>query len=404
MNALEFLRPKSRAAIAAEDLIALVSDSGSEDTIRSLILDQTIVNAHVQRGTIDDAIELLQGLERSPRHLIVDVSGSAMPLSDLARLADVCDPSAKVIVVGDRNDVGLFRSLLGIGVQDYLVKPLTVELVQRALAASDPGAAVRSGKAISFVGSRGGVGVTTIAVSLARHLADETRRRIAYVDLNFHGGAANSMLGLASNNGLTELLQNMQRTDPQLINQALVSRSDRLFMLSSELAYGNDFTLRPGAIAELIDALKHHFHYVLIDLPGRSGRLVEESLDASKLIYVVADRSVHAAREATRLWRFAEDRGGEPTISLLLNNPLEPVAGRVEAADFKRALGRGSVHEFPYEPKALAVAENLGEPIASKKPMPFAAAIVELANGVTGRETAIAKPWYARLISKRRIS
>jgi pilus assembly protein CpaE len=404
MGAFEFIASKRRAlATSAERFIAVVADGGSEDVIKNLILDQAIENAHVECGTIDDAIELMRRLGHSPQHLLVDVSGSAMPVSDLTRLADVVDPSVSVIVVGEHNDVGLFRSLLRIGVRDYLVKPLTVELVQRALAATDPGAATRTGKAIGFVGARGGVGVTTIATTLARHLADKTRRRIVYVDLDVHGGPACSMLGVSSNNGLVELLQNTQRLDPQLINQAIVAQSDRLFVLSSELAYDYDFPIRPGAIAELIGALKHHFHYVLTDLPERSGRVVDEALDACAVIHVVADRSVHAAHEATRLCRFAEGRVANPTISLLLNNAQQPVRGRVEPADFTHALARASVHEFPYEPQTLAVAENLGEAVADTRRSAFAKAIVALANRLTGSDSApgTPQPWYARLVGKR---
>ena len=73
----------------------------------------------------------LSKIERSPLFLLVDLHDSVMPLSDLGRLAEVCEPSVQVVALGERNDVGLFRSLLKIGVRDYLVKPLTVELLKR---------------------------------------------------------------------------------------------------------------------------------------------------------------------------------------------------------------------------------------------------------------------------------
>ncbi|MDB5988915.1 MAG: putative CpaE protein [Herbaspirillum sp.] len=405
MSALtSLLQFNSSNAINAQDLLAVVSDRDSETAVKNLIVDQSIANAFVQRGTIADAIELLQKLDHSPKQLIVDVSGSAMPLSDLARLSDICEPSVAVVVVGDRNDVDLYRSLLGAGVQDYLFKPLSVGLLQRALAARDPGAAVRAGRAVSFVGARGGVGTTTIALSLARHLADVTHRHIAYVDLNVHGGAANSMLGLTTNNGLSELLQNAQLVDAPLINRMLVQKSNHLRVLSSELPYGDTFTCRPGAVSELVNTLKRHFHYVMLDLSGVAGNsIAEEALDASSFVYIASDRSVHAARETSRWLRYAEERDSDPTIALLLNNPHENVPGRVDPADFKRALGRASMVELPYEPKTLAAAENLGEPIATGKPTPFATAIVDLANALTGRsESAPSKqPWYARLAGNR---
>jgi pilus assembly protein CpaE len=387
-----------------EKLIAVVSDASSEEVVNNVILDQAIASSHVARGTLDDALEIMKTQNEPPRYLIVDVSGSAMPVSDLMRLAEVVDPSVAVVVIGERNDVGLFRSLLHIGVQDYLVKPLTVELVRRAITSTEHGASVRLGKALSFVGARGGVGVTTIATALARHLADKTRRRIAYVDLDPYGGAAATMLGITSPNGLMELLQNTQRLDQQLINQAFVAHDDRLFVLASELPYNHAFTVRPGALTELVTALKRHFHYIVLDLPERASGGVDEAFDASATIHIVADHSVHATREASRLCRFAQGRNADPAISVLLNEARQPVRGRVTSADFASALGRGSVHAFPYEPQTLAIAENLGEAIADAKRSPFARAVVSLANAITGSDAPVtaSEPWYARLLPTRR--
>ncbi|MGF6266989.1 pilus assembly protein CpaE [Paraburkholderia youngii] len=405
MSAIDMLRPFNSAAAHAVDLLAVFSDATSVDAAKSLIVDQAIPNAHAQIGSIDDAIRLLQNLPRPPRQLLVDVSGSDMPLSDLARLADVCAPSVAVVVIGDRNDVSLYRSLLEIGIQDYLVKPVTVELLLRALSARDPSAQARTGKVISFIGARGGVGMTTIAVSLARHLADETLRHVVYVDLNLYGGAAVSMLGLPASNGLTDLLQDTRNIDPPTLDRAVVAAGERLFTLSSELPYETDFAVLPGALSELITTLKRRFHYVLLDLPARSGRIVDEALDASQVVCIVADPSVYAARECMRLLRFTEDRPGEAVISVLLNNPLEPVADRVQPLDFKRAIGRAVVHELPYDPKPLARAENLGEPVgARRKPLGFAAAIERIASSLTGRKSPAPTPWHARLFKVRRTS
>lgn len=400
MSAFEFALSRQNEPPAADRLIAVVSDATSEETVRNLILDQVITHARVMRGTIENAIEMMKRTEQSPEHLIVDVSGSAMPVSDLSRLAEVCEPSVTVIVIGDRNDVGLFRSLLELGVRDYLVKPLTVELVRRSLLGTDSRAATRTGKAVSFVGARGGVGVTTIATALARHLADNTRRRIVYVDLDLYGGGATSMLGIGTNNGLSELIQDPQRLDAQLINQAVREQSDRLHILSCELPYDSDFTPRRGAIAELVGLLRQHYHYVLLDVPSHCGRPALEALDASSVIHVVADRSVQAVHEATRLCRFADQRAHEPLVTLLLNDAQAPVRARVRSADFTRALARGSVHRFPYEPDTLALAENLGEPVPDSRRSHFAKAIVALANTLTGSEAHVPLPWYARLASK----
>lgn len=404
MGALESNALKrGRRPSGAEKLVAVISDAASEAVINSFVVDQGIASSHVACGALDDAAAIMSALKESPRYLIVDVSDSTMPISDLQRLSETVDPSVSVVVIGERNDVGLFRSLLHLGVQDYLVKPLTVELLRRAIASTDPNVSSRMGKALSFVGTRGGVGVTTIATALARHLADKTRRRIAYVDLDPYGGTAAPMLGVASNNGLMEMLRNPHRLDQQLINQALVAQSDRLFVLASEFPLNDDFALRPGALTELIALLKRNYHYILLDLPERAGGLVDEAFNASAMIHVVADHSVQSTREAARLCRFAEGRDTDPSVQVVLNESRQPVTGRVNPADFVAALARGSICSLPYEPQMLALAENLGEPLADAQGSPFAAEIVTLANAITGGDVAVVarQPWYRRLLPNR---
>ena len=148
--------------------------------------------------------------------------------------------------------------------------------------------------------------------------------------------------------------------------------------------------------------LKDRFHYVLFDVGSGAGKLLEDALVASDLVHVVVDRSVHAAYEAARLVRFVRELPGERLLSMVLNNPLAPVAGRVEPVDFEAAFGGATLHELPHEPQTLAVAENLGEPIEGAKRNGFLDQIRQLANGITGEPMAVAEPWYARLVKWRK--
>ena len=75
-----------------------------------MIGELAIPNASVHKGGIADATRLL-GEQRSPRLLVVDISGVDLPLSAVNELAEVCEPGVTVIAIGDRNDVGLFRDL-----------------------------------------------------------------------------------------------------------------------------------------------------------------------------------------------------------------------------------------------------------------------------------------------------
>jgi DNA-binding NarL/FixJ family response regulator len=87
--------------------------------------DRRLAKAHlnVQLGGINAAVEHYHGVV-TPNLLIVEtrLNGEAA-LEELDRLAHVCDPATKVIVVGRVNDVVLYRELMRRGASEYLVAP-----------------------------------------------------------------------------------------------------------------------------------------------------------------------------------------------------------------------------------------------------------------------------------------
>jgi pilus assembly protein CpaE len=401
MSTIQSLFQRNKPGSVAADFVAFVSDPQTEQVLKNFVLDEAMPHVHVAVGSIDDAIAWLAKAERSPLLLLIDLHGSVMPLSDLARLAEVCEPSVQVIALGERNDVGLFRSLLRIGVRDYLVKPLTVDLLKRTVDMSagkvNQVVQTRAGKVIAFVGSRGGVGTTTIAVHLVRHLADDTHRRVAYVDLNVHGGAGNCLLGLAGNNGLVDVLQNVHRLDPAYVERTMVPKGPRLFVLSSELGYGEPRPFDDGSLARVLELLTDSFHYVVLDIGDRADPLAGEAFDRANRVYVVADRSVHSTRETIRLTRHIEDRDNNPATSVLLNNPNAAASGKVQLADFLSAVGRSVLTELPFETRALAIAENVGDPLAGGESNAFQQGIVRIGSDLTGQQTAVQRGLLQRL-------
>ena len=123
--------------------------------------DRRLSKAHltVQLGGINAAVEFYNG-QVTPNLLIVEtrLHGQAA-LDELERLAEVCDPATKVVVVGRTNDVELYRELMRRGASEYLVAPLSplqlIEVISGLYL--DPGA-TPIGRVIAFIGARGGAG------------------------------------------------------------------------------------------------------------------------------------------------------------------------------------------------------------------------------------------------------
>src|SRR5271157_1812046 len=198
-------------------LMAFVADRETAATLEGCLSQLSFRDVTIKSGGIAKAIRHL-GAERSPEKIIVDISGVDMPASQVHNLAQVCEPGVTVIAIGDRNDVGLYRDLVQAGVSEYIVKPVTPQLLAKALSpkrfAGEAGLISRKrGKMVAVVGARGGVGTTTLAVNLACHLADRQNRRIALVDLDLQNGDCALTLNLKPTLGLREALSNPLRID-----------------------------------------------------------------------------------------------------------------------------------------------------------------------------------------------
>ena len=164
--------PESGAAAQEQrQFRAFVKDDATRQVVDQVVGELAIPNASVHKGGIAEATRLL-GEQRSPRLLVVDISGVDLPLSAVNELAEVCEPGVTVIAVGDRNDVGLFRDLVNNGVSDYLVKPLSPALIQKSLlnvveSATQGRQSDRRGRLVAVSGARGGVGATMLATGIS---------------------------------------------------------------------------------------------------------------------------------------------------------------------------------------------------------------------------------------------
>lgn len=379
---------------------AFVEDPESANELQRIFRADSLIDTHVGSGGVDAAIAWLQKHGRSPHRLLVDISAAARPLDALDRLADACEPSVEVYALGDRNDVGLFRNLLARGVQDYLIKPLSVELLRRTL--MQGGTAVRRsrhGKCVAVMGTRGGVGTTAIATQLARALAQGgTRRRVVYLDLNVYDGGGPAMLGCPAGSALLDVLGNIDRLDPQYLERALADAGDGIHVLAAELDYSEPFAPQEGALGALLATLRLHFHYVIMDVPSRAGALAGEALAHATQVCLVGEPSVHSARTLVRLNRHVTAQTHSPTVVTVLNHPVPATRHRVRDRDFEQAVELSLSLQIPHDPKAPVLAENMAQEMPQS--CDFARAVKNLAGLITGGGIAPARQAWWRLMGR----
>jgi pilus assembly protein CpaE len=316
---LERAPPTGAPAPAA---MAYLLDAGSEGAVRHSFADLGFIEMRVRHGSIDTAIEEL-ARRGWPRFLIVDISGIDDPLPRINRLAEISDPETEVIVVGERNDIVLYRDLKAAGVAEYFYKPLIGSLLNRALVAissgTEPARPSRSGRLVLVLGVRGGVGATTIATNLAWHFAEVQQRRVLLLDLDLHTGDAALQLDADPGRGLREALDDPRRIDELFLERGVVSVTARLALLAGLEPLADHVAPNEDAILQLLQKVLTHFRYVLIDLPGEIALSLPTLLHMPSTLLLVSDGSIAAAREVGRWRELVGPNTPERTLVHVLN-------------------------------------------------------------------------------------
>jgi pilus assembly protein CpaE len=289
------------------------------------------------------------------------------------------------LTLGARNDCGLFRDLLQHGVADYLVKPITPQLLQKAiLAAGDQSGVVKSshklGRLVGVSGTRGGVGSTTLATSIAWLIAHERRRRVVLVDLDLQFGTVALSLDLEPSHGLREALENPGRIDGLFMDRVLVQHSERLFVLSAEESPDETLLLDYSAVELLMTELRNKFHYVIVDLPRTPNPSTQQIVQTATDLVLVTDLSLAGMRDTMRITGTLPTINASCNTTLVVNRAGEHKQGEMPRAEFEKGVGRKLDLVLPFDAKTVAAATNFGQPVAAGK-----SAVANGLRGITDR-------------------
>ncbi len=210
--------------------------------------DRRLSKAHltVQLGGIAAAVEFYQG-QVTPNLLIVEtrLSGQAA-LDELDRLAEVCDPATKVVVVGRHNDVELYRDLMRRGASEYLVAPLSpLQLIEVISGLYLDPAAKPVGRVIAFVGARGGAGSSTIAHNVGWYIADELQINTTIVDFDLAFGTTGLDFNDEAGQGVADALSAPERLDDVLLDRLLIKRGEHLSLFTAPATLERDYDASP---------------------------------------------------------------------------------------------------------------------------------------------------------------
>lgn len=397
----------SHADSGRAGFMAWLDDSDSLEAAREAALLVNLREAVLHQGGIIAALEFLES-SPAPQFLLVDVDRCGDVMEAMNRLADACEPGTRVIAIGSVNDVQIYRQLLDLGVTEYLVKPASAEAIARALhrtRAAEPAHHEKQAKScttLAVIGTRGGCGATSVAVSVAWAFAEQHKVQTMLLDLDLQLGSAAMSLDLEPSRGLREILSNPDRIDSLLVRSAVTRAGDRLGLLSAEEPLDAPLDLHGEALKSLLKSVEEDHDVVVMDVSRRLDALAKAALEVSDTVCVVTDLSLPGMRDTKRLLKLLAERRPQGRIVLAANR-VDGVAGEIPLDEFERAVQAKMDFVLPFDAKAAADAADQGKSLAAMaEPGRLSAELARLAGSLIAAETAPDQPparsWLRRLV------
>jgi len=371
---------------------AFICDDAALDVLRPVVVEMGWQPEKCNKGGLRNAVQSLS-ITASPNILMVDLSESGDPLNDINALAEVCEPGTVVIAVGQVNDVRLYRDLVASGIQDYLLKPLSPGQVRDALLqaqaiftqpkAHDAHSAKRH-ISTAVVGTRGGVGASLLATSLAWLFSNDHKLPTALLDLDVHFGTGALTLDLEPGRGLTDAIENPSRIDGLFIERAMIRANDNLAILSAEAPINSPLMTDGSAFVQLEEEFRQAFEMTVIDLPRNMLINFPHLLADVNCVVLATEYTLSSARDAIRILSWLKANAAHVQTFVVVNK-VQTTAQEISKADFEASIERKVSYQIPYDLKSVTNAAKLGQTFAEANRTTKAGTIVrEIAQAITG--------------------
>ncbi len=384
-NDLNDLRPIPRISIQA-----FCESDGVAKPIERAGEDRRMTKAHlkVHMGGLDTAVEFYQSAP-TPNLIILEsrLEPKAL-LSELGRLAEVCDPTTKVVIIGHYNDVWLYRELVKAGISEYVVAPVSLADIIGFISTIfvDP-TAEPLGRTLAFVGAKGGVGSSTIAHNLAWNISSLFNSEVVVADLDLAFGTANINFDQDPAQGIAEAVFSPERIDEVYLDRLLAQCAENLSMLAAPSTLDRVYDFEKDSFNQIIDTVQRSAPYVVLDIPHVwNGWTKSVLLLADEIIITATPELANLRNTKNLLDTLVKARPNDAEPKLIINQAGIPKRPEISAAEFAEPLGLTPMAEIAFDPQLFGNASNNGRMLAETDGQhAIVQSLNEVAHMLTGR-------------------
>lgn len=330
-------------------------------------LQQTGIVKSIKQWAIP-ATRVSEAAEAIPDVVLLDLSREAEPFFTFAAQVRRIRPATRLIALSGAvppSQQLLLQAMRG-GVQDFLPKPVSADVLKELLSrlTDELGAEERTSldKLIVVMGTKGGVGTTTVAVNLGVQLSVFAHKRIALLDFAQPLGNVHLLLDLRPQFGIRDAVDNLDRLDSHFFSSLLTPHKTKLQVLAGATQPEEWQSIAVGPLERVVNVAQNSFDMVLMDMGSQFGTDWAPILKMARMILIVAEASVPSLWTLQRRLVALMGFGVEPERARIILNRWhkgdEEVLKGIQKDISKRVFAY-----IPNDYRKASASVNLGMPL-----------------------------------------
>jgi pilus assembly protein CpaE len=383
--------------------IAIVDPSdATREPLRNLLLGVDAVWLEAECSRYEFFIDVAR--QSCPDAVVITLDTDHQKALQLIQQLTAEFPQMPILAVSSRGDGQSILHALRAGAKEFLTAPVVLEELLLALQRLRANRANSGGGdtnnslngqtradslLVSVVGSKGGVGCTSLAVNLACCMAQDTKYNVALVDLDLALGDADVALDLIPDYTLADVAMNVDRLDMQFLRRSLCKHESGLSLLPHPVQMEDIALIHEEHLGRVIGLLRASYSHLVFDLSKRFTPADWTAARMSDVVVLVAQLELTSLRNVVRMLHTMDKEEG-------LGDKVKVVINRVGADDSditlekaQDTIGKPIYWQVPNDFKSMLGARNSGVPLLMNAPKSKVhQSLLGLANALCGKTPA----------------